>query len=271
MLDPDCYDRWFRAGLDEKLGVGEFFERSIEAIYSHLLRPGDTAIDCGANRGRHTFPLSRCVGQSGRVIGVEAVPDLASALRQRLAAEGCHQVALVNQALGSHVGRVTFSFVKGLDGWSGISQRKDLPAWAVPTVEQLDLPMTTLDSIIRDQGLTSVRFVKMDLEGGEYHSLRGGPGMLERPDAPLIIFENGRQVSADLYHYSRDDWFDLFNSAGYRTFDLFGRRFTPDQWSVSGIPWYYIAAKQAADVEFVEARIPELVSEVERVFAAPKV
>ncbi len=258
------YLKWFQAGLNEQLGVGNFFESVIEEIYTLALSPGETAIDCGANRGRHTFPMFRCVGHRGLVVGVEAIPDLAHALIDRSRAEGLSGILIVNQAVGEQAGRISFSYVKDLDGWSGINQRKDLPTWAVPSVQKLDLPMTTLDHIVAEHRLRSVRFVKMDLEGGEYRALRGASALMRAADAPLIVFENGRQASADLYGYTADDWFALFREAGYQTFDLFGRRFEPAAWRTDGIPWYYIAAKREADLRFVRDDLPGLVAGIHR-------
>lgn len=254
------YQRWFQAGLSEQLGVGNFFECVIEDIYTLILGRGDIAIDGGASRGRHTFPMFCCVGHRGLVFGIEPVPHLAHALIDHCRAEGLSGITIVNQALGAEAGRVGFVYVKDLDGWSGILQRKDLPQWAAAGVQKLDLPMTTLDELIAAQRLPSVRLVKLDLSGGEYGALRGGRNMLQAVDAPLIIFENGRQASADLYGYSADDWFGLFRNTGYQVFDLFGRRFEPAAWRTDGIPWYYLAAKREADLRFIRDELPGLVA-----------
>ncbi len=55
----------------QALGVGEFFEHIIEAVYSAILQPGDSAIDDGSSLGRHTFPMRARVGNTGLVIAVE--------------------------------------------------------------------------------------------------------------------------------------------------------------------------------------------------------
>lgn len=62
--------------------------------------------------------------------------------------------------------------------------------------------------------------------------------------------------AADVYGYRREDWFGLFQAHGYRTFDLFGRLFTPEHWYATGVPWCLTAAKQAEDLRFVEEDLP---------------
>lgn len=49
-----------------------------------------------------------------------------------------------------------------------------------------------------------VGFIKLDLEGGELDTLRGSRGTLES-NLTLVVFENGRQASADLYGYDKND------------------------------------------------------------------
>jgi hypothetical protein len=107
-----------------------------------------------------------------------------------------------------------------------------------------------------------IRFIKMDLEGGEYHALRGGVSMI-RAKRPFIVFENGREKSATLYGYKRADWFDLFASLGYCVFDLFGAPFRPEDWNTAGIPWNFLAVSAGSDDEyFTRERLPLLIREL---------
>jgi hypothetical protein len=96
--------------------------------------------------------------------------------------------------------------VRGNLGFSGLQQRRDLPGDLVSTVDVIDVPVATLDSLLADRR-QRVRFVKMDLEGGEFHALQGATSIL--CDRPMVIFENGRERSANLYGYTSNDWFSL--------------------------------------------------------------
>ena len=74
--------------------------RALEYAYHlpRLLRPGDTAIDIGANLGYYTRPMSRIVGPEGRVYAVEPVPVICEVLRRNL--RGRDNVRILNCALG---------------------------------------------------------------------------------------------------------------------------------------------------------------------------
>jgi FkbM family methyltransferase len=254
-LDDEERQAWMQ---DTNTGrLGGFFEDIIKAIYSAILKPGDLAVDCGANRGHHTFPMSKLVGPSGRVVAVEAIPDLAARLAQR----GFPNIDVKATAIGAAAGRARFFVVRGDNGRSGLREHRDLAG----SVDVIDVPVATLDSLLADRR-QRVRFVKIDLEGGEFHVLQSATSILR--DGPLVIFESGLEKDADLYGYTSKDWFNLFDTMDFAVFDLFGRPFCRNDWHGSGIPWYYIAAAHgSADERFVQQCAPDLVRRLYRKMA----
>ena len=78
---PPNVSSLYRLGLSKRLGVGQFYECIIEALYASILSAVDVCIDGGVNRGQHTFGLSKAVGSSGLVIGFEALHERAQQVR----------------------------------------------------------------------------------------------------------------------------------------------------------------------------------------------
>jgi len=247
---------WFAAGANEALVVGRFFEVLIEAIYSSILAPGDLAIDGGAIRGRHTFPMRRRTGDPGLVIAVEPLLTLALPLMGRINLERIGKVLVLPQALAMQGGVVEFQYVAGCDYYSGIRRAQSIPPQMLDSVRTIQVPATTLDAIVANSERDSVRFIKLDLEGGEYHALLGASRVMQSAHPPMIVFEHARQAAADVYDYQRDDWFEQFAQCGYQVFDLFGRPFTPAQWDAQDVPWYLIAAKRAQDLHYIGHQLP---------------
>jgi FkbM family methyltransferase len=236
---------------------GEFYEQIIRAIYTAILQPGDLAIDCGAHHGLHTIPMSDLVGSSGRVLAIEAIPELAERLALRAKGNGHTNIEVVPEAIGSREGRATFSLVKDEPGYSGLRLRDDLPSGLETSVATIEVTVTTLDGLLANSR-HRVRLVKMDLEGGEYHALQGAASML-KDHRPLVILEHGGEHAAKWYGYTRDDWFALFERADLVVFDLFGRPLLPEHWRFN-IPWYCIAAARGSDDEkFVRSDLRELI------------
>ena len=247
-MRPTRFD-YFALGRDVEYGPGEFFEHLIRCIYTHQLQPGDVVVDGGANRGRHTFPLADMVGQEGLVVAVEALPRLASNLKKRSEDENKLQIYVAECALTHEMKRVQFHDVSASDGYSGLRLKRHLNDALIGSVKKVNVWGMPFDQIWAGLGYPQVRFVKLDLEGGEYHALLGAKQMMTVA-SPLIVFESGRQLAANLYNYEAREWYDMFYSRNYQIFDLFGEKFDRSCWSVEEMPWYLVAAKRAVDVEF---------------------
>lgn len=254
------YDQWFLLGQNQKLWVGEFFELIIEHIYCTTLQPGDIAIDGGANRGRHTLPMSNIVSEKGLVVGFEAIPLLATNLTSLINELGITNTLIIPKAIGRDLGCVEFNYVVDSDCYSGIKERTGIPEDKVNSIAKIRVDLTTIDNevskIIHNK---RVRFIKLDLEGGEFDSLQGAINIM-RHHKPLIVFENGRDSAAKVYGYTAENWFNLFDTCGYSLYDLFGRPFTLEDWSKLSVPWYFIAASQPTDIKFINEKLPHTIS-----------
>jgi FkbM family methyltransferase len=231
---------------------GDLFESVIEDIYSAILKPGDLALDGGAHVGRHSFPMAERVGEQGIVLAVEAYPRLAKRMVQRVRKRRARQVEVVGRALYDRLGRISFHCAKQHPAYSGIEARRFDFA---ETVEIVEVETTTIDLLMAQHPGRRLRFVKLDLEGCELRALQGGRDVL-RAARPLILFENDQEKSAELYGYSKDEWFGYFDSLGYEIFTLWGQPYGSADWGRRDIPWYFIAAAAGSeDAEFVRNRL----------------
>jgi Protein-L-isoaspartate(D-aspartate) O-methyltransferase (PCMT) len=59
-------------------------DKEMEFTKKELLNPGAIVIECGANHGFDTVLLSRWVGDEGKVIAVEPLPDNVAILRKNI-------------------------------------------------------------------------------------------------------------------------------------------------------------------------------------------
>jgi FkbM family methyltransferase len=209
---------------------GALLEQISLAIYCSVLRPGDVAVDCGANTGEHTRAMALHVGGNGRVFSFEAVPEMMERAQSHNAAY--KNITWVNRALFDIAGQeIEFNYYPNENGLSSIKKREGTSV-CVP----VNVLTTTLDDEIEDD----VALIKLDIEGAEYHALKGANRIL-RESRPVIIFENGRQASADLFGYSADDFFSLFQSIGYCLYFISGMPFTRELWDEPNHPWQFIA------------------------------
>lgn len=149
---------------------------SPELAWIHAaLRPGDVALDVGANNGFTGILFARRVGQGGRVIGFEPGPANVAAARENIRLNQVDNFELVVAAVGAAPGRVRFE--PGF-GNGAIAQ-------ATGTIE---VPMVTLDAHCAGR---RVDFVKIDVEGFEIDVLRGARAVLQQRPALAIEIHVG--------------------------------------------------------------------------------
>lgn len=228
---------------------GDLFESVIEDAYKRVLSPGDLALDGGAHVGRHAFPMARCVGTTGLVLAIEAHPVLARDLVRRARKRGLAQVEIVQAALSNQVGRVSFHCPRQHAAYSGIRARRyDFN----DDVHLIEVEAATIDSLLVDRPSLRPKFVKLDLEGGEFRALEGGAATL-KSHRPLVVFENDQERSAENYGYSSEEFFEFFDGIGYELFTLWGQPYRRADWGRRDIPWYFFAASAGSgDADFVQ-------------------
>jgi len=126
---------------------------------------GDVVIDVGAGRGEDTLTFSRGVGETGRVIAIEAHPLSFAILKNFCRLNQLSNVTLLQLALMDKPGTVRIAesesswmenAIEYGDGSSGIPVRA-----------------TTLNDVCEDQGLKDIAFLKMNIEGAERYALLG--------------------------------------------------------------------------------------------------
>lgn len=153
---------------------GSRIEVLIKAFYcDHLLAPTDNAIDGGSHSGYHTIPLARRLTE-GKVVAIDANAAMVDKLRAKI--ENIPNITLEHAALQADPGieSITFNVSTSHLGRSGISRIWDQIApgtveYAPPT----PVPATTIDKLVKKHSLGALRFIKLDLEGGEFNAIRG--------------------------------------------------------------------------------------------------
>jgi FkbM family methyltransferase len=219
---------------------GPFFEELISLVYDLILTEGDICIDGGANTGSHLFPMSKKVGNNGMVIGFEAISHLCSHLKYR--SKGIKQIKIVEGILTNYIGKSNFCVIKEANGYSGIFKRYGIPREFEDSLYYLnDVNTTTIDSTVSKLNIErKVKFIKLDLEGGEFHALQGSIDTLLK-DRPVVIYEDGGLHTAKTYSYSIEEFDNLFEKTNYTTYDIFGRVFSYTNNLLKDKPWYTIA------------------------------
>ncbi len=129
-------------------------------------------------------------------------------------------IRLFNCALSDWEGEATFTTVNNLPGWSSLVPYEKYPKKI--TLRQHPVKVRRLDQIVDENRY--VKFIKLDIEGGEYHALLGAEGLVSR-HRPVLVFENGWFEAANRFSYLLKDFLDFFIQNKYELIDILGEPF----------------------------------------------
>ncbi len=166
-------------------------EQAEQTVMRRLVRPGDVAFDIGANVGLHSVLLSRLVGPTGHVAAFEPNAALVPNLRRTLRPLG--NASLFDCALSDDVGPAQF-FVPADNMKASLANWTDRAADG--EAREVTCQRARLDDLPAAGAVPQPDFIKCDVEGAELLVFRGARRLLDRPDAPIVLFEINGHTAA---------------------------------------------------------------------------
>jgi FkbM family methyltransferase len=156
-------------------------ERGVYEDEAHRVQEGDVVLDCGAHIGLFT---RRALSRGARlVIAVEPAPENLECLRRNLAAEiNEGRVAVCAKGVWDHE---TSMSIHSVAGFSADDSFVEHPHGAMAEPE---IPLTTIDGIVRELHLERVDFIKMNIEGAEQQALTGAGRTLAQFRPRLSVY-----------------------------------------------------------------------------------
>jgi FkbM family methyltransferase len=190
------------------------YEPQETLLLQHLLAPGMTFLDVGANWGYFTLLAAHLIGPTGRVISVEADPRACAALRANLAENRLAHARVVQAAASDGPGTLTLqAYGSDNDDDSNFGVLSAAPS---PSAQRrFDVEALALDTLLDAEAVERVHVLKMDIEGAEARALHGFRRRLERQLVDRLVLElhpafleNEKSSAASVIA--------MVNAAGYR-------------------------------------------------------
>jgi FkbM family methyltransferase len=194
-----------------------------------FVKQGDVIWDAGANIGLFAFCAAAFAGQAGRVIAFEPDSWLAATLRRSAQRQPAISapVEVVCEALAGMEGMRRLHIAKRSRSANFLEEYESLvPFITGGTLEIHSVHATTLDAALDRWPAPMV--VKIDIEGAELETLRGGAKLL-REIRPIILCE--------VFAPKADAVTEIFHANGYRLVDAQTRREVASAtWSTIALP-----------------------------------
>ncbi len=192
--DPDLF-RPTEPNWQRWAGQADKFLHDADDYWFHVYKPkpGEVIVDVGAGRGEDVFAFSRAVGPGGRVWAIEPHPVSFATLEKLCALNGLTNVTTLHRACVSAPASL---------------QIETLPVWesnyvrtgeATPTSHAVE--GVRLDDLSAEQGIGTIDFLKMNIEGAEREALPGAEATLGRTRFVCVAAHDFRAARGEGEHF----------------------------------------------------------------------
>lgn len=167
-FDKVWLHRYYKFGYLADLSIGYFdikeLQKEIEDNWLVVYEPkvGDIIIDIGAGVGMETYYFSKLVGSSGRIIALEANPEICLCLEQQCNYNKLDNVKILNIAVSDSAGEVIINH-----------PHEHVSSTIINSKSGFTIPSNKLDSIIEPFNFETIDFIKMNIEGAEKLVIKG--------------------------------------------------------------------------------------------------
>lgn len=228
LLRSGSYLRWIKlisrvkvttitAGFNQALmpnGMSIYFPADLQnAHFEALIDEQEEYLDVNVNRGDHVMQIGAAEGYFGKkaltlatkVYLVEPLPYWQAALGKTFEKEIIDgRVTILQLALSSKHGRSKFLVLKDWIAGSHLIEEQRIE-------DTIDVDVITLDSLVKQEKLEKLDFIKIDAEGAELPILQGGLYTLQTFKPKLVLETNHRiEDTADIVA--------LLQELGYRVY-----------------------------------------------------
>lgn len=189
------------------------YEDEINKLIRVSLKPGNVALDVGANIGLQSIRMAQCVGSSGQVYSFEPLNYLQKKFNKNIGLNRFENITLFPFALSDQSGEITYSIDE--HNWNqGTFNLNNKNSGG--KAQQIIIKIA--DELTEIQSLSQLDLIKIDVEGFEFQVLKGLKATLKKY-LPRIIFEydhnywenNGQKIG---------DCYEFLNSLGYKLYQI---------------------------------------------------
>jgi FkbM family methyltransferase len=191
------------------------FEDPERIFVTRFLKPGMTVLDIGAHKGLYSLISSFKVGPSGQVLAFEPSLRERKRLKHHIWLNRCRNVSVFDFALGESEGSADLFVVQGTETGCNSLRHPDV----LQPVRSVRVSVKMLDEVLREQKISTVDFIKLDVEGAELSVLKGAAQLLKGSYRPLILCEV-QDLRTAPWGYPASRIIEYLCSCGYSWFTL---------------------------------------------------
>jgi FkbM family methyltransferase len=156
----------------------------------------DVVIDVGAHLGRHTIIASKRVGQTGKIVAIEAHPENFKMLNRNIKLNRLTNVIPLNYAAYSNQTKLKLY----MPDEESSHHSAMLERVGETRKKFVEVNADTLDNLLQHNEVEEVNWIKIDVEGAEFEVLKGATDILSKSNDIAILIEiHNSQNGINLY------------------------------------------------------------------------
>lgn len=183
-----------RSDLARRVAATGTFEPHLAEIVRAAVRPGDHAVDFGANVGFYTVLCGTLAGPTGRVLAVEPMAAVAERALANARRHGLANITAETCAAGEQTGVIEIEHIEGREEFAALGEMRHAAVRRTQERRRTRVAVERLDDLLARHGVRPA-FVKIDTEGSELGVLSGAPCMLSEMH-PLLLVETSDDLLA---------------------------------------------------------------------------
>lgn len=184
---------------DFELNVLEFF-----------LKPGDNFIDIGSNFGLYSLWSSAIIGNEGKIFSFEPFYENYLALEKNINLNHFNNIIVEKIAITDYEGELCLSYNNKENNLGMVS------FYETNREIQERVICNSLDNYLVKNPINSIKYIKIDIEGGEYLALLGMKETLKK-FKPIVQLEIDNEILLKT-PYNRENIFDFMTEINYEVF-----------------------------------------------------
>lgn len=210
-VDLGEYKVWFRrCNAYSSVDIyTEIFKENDHFLISEFSgKDANLVIDLGANEGYYTLKLKQN-NPKCKVIAVEPNPLASEILKKNVKSNKLSDVILVNKAVCSKNGKITFDIVENVSAIGGKELGIISRHWLKKEmVKKIKVDCTTLDKLFRMYKIDRLDVLKLDVEGMELEILKSSKNLLGKIHK-IVVEWHSKKIRDELKRFLKRNGFKL--------------------------------------------------------------
>jgi FkbM family methyltransferase len=216
------------------------------SLIRKFLAENDLVVDVGANIGLYTKFMSDFVGEGGRVLSLEPMPQTFSLLESNVKKLHLDNVHCFQYAASDRADTLLMSVPNYTDGGKNYYMAKVVGTeTSSGTGTETEVPAASLDQLL-EPFAADIKFIKCDVEGHELFCLKGACHILRTAQPIWMIEVSGNPDDRMSGAYQLIEFMGEF---GYKVFLLDRNDIRPRKPGDRAVNYWFFGDKHIADFE----------------------